>query len=160
MLRAGGAADAFIHQGTAQIIRARLQSHRRTFGAHLYPACLDIAEMRMKHQARDAVHQQRLTKAWAAARQAAQIHGRFHMHERQRHKFGKAAGLRLQIAQHQQMPRPMQGRFHMAEHDGGGTAQPQPMRGAHHGLPFFRVHLIRADDGAYFIIQNLRRRAR
>ena len=101
MFRAGGAADAFIHQRTAQIIRPRLQRHRRTFGAHLHPACLDIREMWMQHQARDAVHQQRLAKAWAAARQAAQIHGRFHMHERQRHKFGKATGFRLQIAQHQ-----------------------------------------------------------
>ena len=48
----------------------------------------------------------------------------------------------------------------MAEHDGGGTAQPQPMRGTHHRLPFFRIHLIGADDGPYFIIQNLGCRAR
>ena len=37
----------------------------------------------------------------------AQIHRRFHVHEGQRHEFGEAAGLRLQVAQHQQMPRPV-----------------------------------------------------
>ena len=49
----------------------------------------------------------------------AQVHRRFHVHERQRHEFGEAAGLCLQVAQRQQMPRPGDRPLDMAVHDGG-----------------------------------------
>ena len=43
----------------------------------------------------------------------------------------------------------------MAEHDRGGATQTKPMRGTHYCLPFCCINLVRADDSAHLIIQNL-----
>lgn len=47
--------------------------------------------MGVQHQARDRMHQHALPESRPAARAAFQIHGRLHVHERQRHKLGDAA---------------------------------------------------------------------
>ena len=66
----------------------------------------------------DGVHQDRLAQCRPFARHAAQVHRRLHVHERQRNEFGEAAGFGLQIAQHEQMPRPVQRGFDVSIHDG------------------------------------------
>ena len=73
---------------------------------------------------RHRVHQHCFTQGRPFPCEAAQVHRRFHMHERQRHEFGKAASLCLQITQYQKMTRPVQRPLCMAIHDGGGGAQP------------------------------------
>ena len=47
--------------------------------------------------ARDGVHQQRLAEGRAAPRLALQVDRRGHVHERERHELGEAAGLFLQV---------------------------------------------------------------
>jgi len=48
-----------------------------------------------------------------AGARAAQVDGRLHVHERQRHKLGDAAGARLQRAQLHQVPRPRASALHV-----------------------------------------------
>jgi acetoin utilization deacetylase AcuC-like enzyme len=61
------------------------------------------------------------------------------VHERQRHELGQAAGALLQVAQMQQMRRPLPRVLDVPEHDGGGGAQPDLMGSADHVEPFARV---------------------
>src|SRR3546814_4187471 len=69
------------------------------------------------------MHQQSLSCAWPRSRLTAPPDRRLHVHERQRHEFGEAAGLGLQITNRQQMPRPVGIAVHMAEHDRGRRPQ-------------------------------------
>jgi hypothetical protein len=55
-----------------------------------------------KHQARNRMHQHRLAEGRTGARHSAPPHRRFHVHERQRHEFGEAAGVLLQRPDPQQ----------------------------------------------------------
>lgn len=48
-----------------------------------------------------------------AGARAAQVDGRLHVHERQRHKLGNTAGARLQRAQLHQVPRPRASALHV-----------------------------------------------
>ena len=84
----------------------------------------------------------------------------FHVHERQRHELSEAAGFFLQIADAQQVSRPVGISIDMAEHDRGGGAQADGVRIAHHIEPLFGVHLVRTDDGADLVVEDLGRRAR
>ena len=100
VLRAGRARDALVHQRAAEVVGAGVQAQRRAVRPHLHPRRLDVGDQRMQREPRHRVHQHRLAQRRSLARLAAQIHRRFHVHERQRHEFGDAAGLRLQVAQH------------------------------------------------------------
>ena len=57
------------------------------------------------------------------------------------------------------MPRPVHGLLHVAKHDGGRRAQTHLMSRADNVQPFVRTQLVRADDGANLVIQNLGRRS-
>ena len=50
-----------------------------------------------------------------------EVDRRLHVHERQRHELGEAAGALLQLAHAQQVPRPVPVAVDVAEHDGGGA---------------------------------------
>src|SRR3546814_19104066 len=63
--------------------------------------------------------------------------------------------LGLQITNRQQMPRPVGIAVHMAEHDRGRRPQADGMGGPHHLQPLGRVHLVRTDDRAHFVVENL-----
>ena len=78
-------------------------------------------------QTRDRVHQQGLAPGGPLARAALQVDRRLHVHERQRHELGEAAGRGLQLADAQQVPCPVAGMIDVAEHHRGGAAQPEPM---------------------------------
>ena len=161
VLGAGGAADALVHQRAAEVVGARLQRVLRALRPHLHPARLDVRDMRVQDEARDAVHQQRLAEGRAAPRLAAEVHRRFHMDEGQRHEFGEAARLGLQVAQRQQMARPVQRPLDMAEHDGGGACAGRGECAVRATSSHSRgVDLVRADDGADLVVQDLRRGAR
>ena len=121
----GGAGDRFVHQRAAEIVRPGREAGLGAARAHLDPGGLDVGDLRMQREARDRVHQQRLAPGRAAARPALQIDRRLHVHERQRHQLGEAAGLGLQRADAQQVPRPVVRLIDMAEHDGRGAAQAQ-----------------------------------
>ena len=94
---AGGARDALVHERAAQVVGARLPDKRARplrpsfthdtwmlgitgCSASRATACISIVS--------------RIGRTLARA--AFQVHRRFHVHERQRHEFGEAAGARLQ----------------------------------------------------------------
>ena len=112
--------------------------------ASLDTACISTASRKRRSRARAPLAPQR----------------RFHVHVAQRHEFGDAAGPLLQRAQALQMPRPVHGLLHVPEHDGGRRAQTHLVRGADDFQPFVGAQLVRADDGADLVIQNLGGRAR
>ena len=87
VLRAGGARDALVHQGAAEIVRAGLKTRRRALRPHLDPGGLDVRDMGMKREPRDRMHQHRFPESGPAPRRALEIHRRLHMHEGQRHEF-------------------------------------------------------------------------
>ena len=67
---------------------------------------------------------------------------------------------RLQVAQRQQVPRPVPGRLDMAEHDRGGRAQAEPMRGCAHASHCAVFTLSGQMIGADLVVEDLRGRAR
>ena len=54
---AGGTGNTFIHQGSAQIVDAGIQTCRRPFWPQLGPGSLDAVDQRVQCQARDRMHQ-------------------------------------------------------------------------------------------------------
>ena len=88
--------DRFIHQGTAQIIDARIQASLQSVRAELGPRCLDVSEQRIQHQSRNRMNEHRLSEGRPLARATFQIHGGFHMDKRQNHELSKPACFRLQ----------------------------------------------------------------
>ena len=105
------------------------------------------------------MHQQRLPPGRPPARPAPQIHGRFHVDERQRHEFGQPAGALLEIADVEEMRGPGLRPLDVPEHDGGGGAQAYPVRGLDHFEPFAGVELVRTDALAHLVVEDLGRRA-
>ncbi len=97
-----------------------------------------------EREPRHRVHQDGLAQARALARQALAVDRRLHVHERQRHELGEAAGALLQPPDVQQVPRPVLIAFDMAEHDGGGGPQARAVRGLHHIEPLAGGELLRA----------------
>ncbi len=77
------------------------------------------------------MHQLYLAPCRSFSRPAAQVVRRFHVHVRQRHEFGEPTGPLLQIANMQEMARPVSGLLNMAEHDRCGRAQPNAACAAH-----------------------------
>ena len=114
----------------------------------------------MQHQPRHRMHQNHFAEGRPAPRAPLEIDRRFHVHEGQRHEFGEAAGLDLQIADADQMPRPVLVALDVSEHDGRGRAKAEPMRGAHHVQPFVGADLVVAQRVAHLVVENFRRRAR
>ena len=119
-----------------------------------------LAIGRMQRQPRHGVHQHRLAERRTAPRTPLAIDRGFHVHERQRHKLGEAAGFLLQRANAQQMPAPMFVTIDMAEHDGRRALQSGAMSRTHHLQPARGGDLVRADDGADFVVEDFGRGSR
>ena len=156
----GRAADGFVHQRAAHVVGAAVQARLSPARAELDPGHLDVAEVRMQRQARDGVHQDGFAQRRALARQPFAVQGRFHVHERQRHELGEAARFLLQVAQTQQVPRPVRVALHVPEHDRGGRRQSHRVRLRHDVQPALRRHLVGADDAAHLVVEDLGRGAR
>ena len=88
---------------------------------------------------------------------AVQVNRRFHRDERQRHELGEASGTCLQLADPQDMPRPVTRMVDMTEHDGGGRPDAEAMRGLDYLEPLCGGHLIGTDDGPHLIVEDLGR---
>ncbi len=157
--RAGGAGDALVHQGAAEIVGACREAGGGAALAHLDPGGLDVADDRVQHQARDRMHQHRLAVGRAAPCPALEVDRRLHRHEGQRHEFGEAAGARLQCADAQQMPRPVLVAVDMTVHDRDRAAQPDAMRRLHDLEPLPGLDLVGADHGADLVVEDLGRGA-
>ena len=81
------------------------------------------------------------------------------MDHRQRHEFRKAAGLRLQPPDGEQVPRPVFGPFEVAIHDRRRGRQADFVSGADYVQPFGGIHLVGADRRPHAVIEDFRRRA-
>ena len=78
------------------------------------------------------------------------------MHEGQRHELGEAAGLRLQIAHREKMPRPVTRDVSTWPNMIVAVVlQAELMRGSHDIEPLRGVQLVRADDRADLVVENL-----
>ena len=97
---------SFIKRAT-EIVGAGLQAGADAVEAHLHPRHLDVLDERVEREPRHRMHQHRLAERRPAARRALVIDRRLHVHERQRHELGEAAGAHLQVAHRHEMPRPM-----------------------------------------------------
>ena len=63
------------------------------------------------------------------------------------------------VADAQQMARPVHRPVDVAEHDGRGRAQADRVRGLHDVEPLGGLDLVRADDGAHLVVEDLGGRA-
>ena len=123
--------DSFISTPPMSLA-AGLEAQRRAVGAHLHPGGLDVGDDGIEHQPRHGVHEHGLAEGRPLARLPLEVDRRLHVHERQRHELGEAAGALLQRAHAQQVPRPVPVAVDVAEHDGGGAPEADGVRGLHH----------------------------
>ena len=122
----GGARDGFVHEHAAHVVGSGRKAQRRAVGPHLHPRGLDVDHEGIERQAGDGVHEHGLAEGRALAGAALQVDGRLHVHERQRHELGEAAGPLLQRADALQVARPVAVAVDVAEHDGGGALAGRP----------------------------------
>ena len=108
----------------------------------------------MKREARHRMHQHRLAQGRAEPAQAAQMSGASMCTKGSGTNSVKPPVSRLQLAQAQQMPRPMQRTLDMAEHDRRGGRSPTRCAASHHVEPCAVVELVGADDGAHLVVEN------
>ena len=118
-----------------------------------------LRDQRVEHQPRDGMHQHGLAEGRTAARPPLEVDRRLHVDEGQRDELGEAAGLGLEVAECEEMARPGQRGLDMAEHDRRGRAETDLVRGAHHLEPRRGTDLVRADDGADLVVEDLGRGA-
>src|SRR5688572_26673878 len=150
---AGCARNALVHQRAAEVVGAGFEAGLRAADAHLHPRYLNVWDERVQREPRDRMHQDRLAPGRTAPSVALVVDWRLHVDEGQGDELGDATGPRLQAADREQMARPMLGALDMAEHDGRGGAQAHAMRGLDHVEPLLRAKLVRADDGAYLVVE-------
>ena len=108
-----------------------LQAGRGALGAHLHPGGLDVGDVRMQHQPRRPhASAPPRGRSGPCAPRPCRYDRRFHVHERQRHEFGEAAGLApAGRAARSRCRAQCTGLLDMAEHDRGGRAQADAVRG-------------------------------
>ena len=155
MIGARRAGNALVHQGAAQVVGTRRQAGGHARLAHLHPRHLDIVDQPVQHQPRHRVHQHRFPEGGAPAGPAAQVHGRLHVHEGQRHELGKAAGALLQPAHQQQVARPVPGLVYMTVHDGGRGGQARIVGRLYDLQPLVGTELVGAQFPAHLVVQHL-----
>ena len=125
---AGCARDRFVHERAAEVIGPGLKAQRRPLRPHLHPRGLDVGDVRMQGEARDCVHEERFAQRRTGAGDALAPQRRLHVHERQRHELGEAVRLALQVADGDQVARPVLDPLHVPEHDRRGAAQADRVR--------------------------------
>ena len=118
-----------------------------------------LLDVRVQRQPADRMHQHRLAEGRAHARLALERDRRLGGDERQRHQLGEAAGVLLQVADAQQVARPMHRPVDMAEHDRRRRAQADAVRGAHDLEPLVGRDLVGAEDVAHLVVEHLGRGA-
>src|SRR5690606_1898918 len=91
MQGAGGARDAFVHQGTAKIVGAGIQTGSDTFAAKLHPRSLDVVDMTMQYEPCDSMHQHGFAETRAAPRLSLAIGRSFERDIRQWYEFSEAS---------------------------------------------------------------------
>ena len=147
--------DALVHQRAAQVVCAGAQRLAHAGAAHLDPGGLNIDEVRRKRQPRHGVHEYRLAQCRPGPRVPAPVERSFMSDEGQRHELGESAGALLQVAQRKQVDGPVPVHIDVAEHDRRGGAQSDLMRGFDDLKPLPRVELVRAENLADVVDQNL-----
>ena len=155
MVGTGGAADRLVHQRATKIVDTSAEHHARTLGAKLDPRRLNVLDPRVEHEARRRVQDNRLVEGRAVAGLALESDRRLFGDKRQRHEFGKAARLALEVANAVQVARDVDRALDMAEHDRRGRAEPDAVCGAHHLEPLLGVDLVGAEHGAHFVVKDL-----
>src|SRR6202011_4814315 len=154
------AGDAFVHQGSAEIIDSSVQQFPDANGAQFYPGCLNIGDDRMQHQARDSMQQLHLAPSRPLACLPAGIDRRFHVHKRQWNELGETGGALLETSYFREMASPVQRTLHVTEHDGCGRSQSHLMGCANYLQPFSRTEFVRANNSTHFVVKDPRRRSR
>ena len=107
----------------------------------------------------DRVDEQHLPERRARPGPPLEVERRGHVHERERHELGEAAGLGLQGPGPHQMAGDVDRRFDVAEHDGDVRAQTDLVGAAVRVEPLVGRDLVGADDGAHLVVEDLRRGA-
>src|SRR6202048_3069551 len=153
------AGDAFVHQGSAEIIDSSVQQSLDANGSQFYPGCLNIGDDRMQHQARDSVQQLHLAPGRPLTCLPAGIDRRFHVHKRQWNELGETGGALLETSYFREVASPVRRTLHVTEHDGRGRSQSHLMGGADYFQPFPRAEFVRANNSTHLVIKDLRRRS-
>ena len=138
---------------------APARRHPAPLDAHLHPRGLDVRDVRMEREPRDRVHEDGLAEGRAGPRAPLEVDRRLHVHERERHELGEAARRSLLLAEAEEVARPAARPLDRAEHDRRRRAQPHAVRRVVHLEPLLRRHLVRADDSADVVVEDLGRGA-
>ncbi len=106
------------------------------------------------------MHQHGFAIRRAAPGPAFQIYRRFHVNKGQRDELREASGFGLQLAQPQQMARPMLVTIDVAVHDRRRRPQSDSVCRPHDVQPAARSDLVRTQHGSHLVVQDLGGRAR
>ena len=144
-------------------LAARGEQDLGELGPFLDPRALDVAEERAQEEARQRVHPDDLEAGGAlahAGHEAAAVHRRLLVDQRERDELGEAARLLLDAAEQIHVPDPVLGPLHVAVHDGGGGPDALGVRGGDHLDPLLDRDAAARDDVADLLVQHLGRGAR
>jgi hypothetical protein len=78
------------------------------------------------------------------------------MHKAKGHEFCEAAGLSLDVAEHQDLIDPVLRRFDVAVHEGRCAANAETMRGCDDVAPLTGRKLVAREDVAHLIVEDFR----
>ena len=158
--RAGGARDVLVHQRAAEVVGSRPAApggRRRRPSSPTTPGCCRSSPRYAMRPT--ACISSTSRNVGPAARLPLQEDRRRHVHERQRHELGEAAGLLLQRAGAHEVAGDVHRPLDVPEHDRDVRAQADRVRGAVRLEPLLGVDLVGADDRADLVVEDLGRGA-
>ena len=88
-------ADTLVHERATEIIGPRPQASLCALRAHLHPRSLNVREVRVEHNARYRVHENRFPHGRSTTGETLQIDWRLHVNEWQWNKLSESARLFL-----------------------------------------------------------------
>ena len=108
-------------------------------------------------KAGDRVHQERLSERRSATGLALEVDGRCHVHEWQRHEFSETAGALVKVSGGDDVAGPVERLLDGAEHDRHIRCETDAVGGFVCVEPFLSRDLVRTDDRADAVVEDLRR---
>ena len=153
--RARGPRDVLVHQRAAEVVAPGEQRLASAIETGLRPRDLHVVDPAAVGDPADRVHEEHLAHGGPTARPLLEVDRAGHVHERERHELGEAAGLLLQRPRAHEVAGDVHRALDRAEHDRDVGAQADRM-GKPVGLePLLGVHLVGADDRPHLVVEDL-----
>ena len=154
MLGTGRSADALVHQRSAEIVAACVQTTLRTFYAHFRRRGLDVRYAGMKYQTPNRMHQYGLSKCWSFSGQSFRKQRCLEMDKWEWNKLCYTTRFLLESAQQQEVLCPMNWLVKMPEHYCRSRLETNAMCGRNNVDPLIGLDFVRAKFCANAVVQD------